>query len=93
MQKECERQAWTFPMRLQSHRAQVTVEKELELAKYQPKFIVDQVWPPVVSWRSHPILSQDSSITPSIIYAPSGMDLRPSHPLMWVIDRKDSLLH
>jgi hypothetical protein len=44
MQKECERQGLDLPDETFNHIVhKVTVEKELELAKYQPKFIVDQV--------------------------------------------------
>ena len=43
-EKECERQSITLPDEAFNHIVhKVTVEKELELAAYQPKFIVDQV--------------------------------------------------
>jgi hypothetical protein len=43
-EKECERQSMTLPDEVFDHIVhKVTVEKGLELAAYQPKFIVDQV--------------------------------------------------
>ena len=75
-EKECERQGLTLPQELFDlivHK--ITVEKELELAAYQPKFLVDQV---VATCR---FMRQPPHFEPRFIdYALNNLKVRRTSP-------------